>query len=153
MRQRVKLNVDTTQQEESVRLVEEVESRRQRVLGTERVTELCEPTWYVRHAPEVLAREDFGRVLRFLDYSEYGGAPLLGVTAPLLDLRAVFNLPGPAPRRRRVVVVQGGGLAGSSLRADLLVSLRDCLTWCKACSRSSNLRFASTQDCDSSTRS
>jgi len=32
-----------------------------------------------REAPEVLAREDFGRVLRFLDYSEYGGAPLLGV--------------------------------------------------------------------------
>ena len=32
-----------------------------------------------REAPEVLVREDFGRVLRFLDYSEYGGAPLLGV--------------------------------------------------------------------------
>ena len=32
-----------------------------------------------REAPDVLAREDFGRVLRFLDYSEYGGAPLLGV--------------------------------------------------------------------------
>jgi glycerol-3-phosphate acyltransferase PlsX len=32
-----------------------------------------------REAPEVLTREDFGRVLRFLDYSEYGGAPLLGV--------------------------------------------------------------------------
>jgi glycerol-3-phosphate acyltransferase PlsX len=32
-----------------------------------------------REAPEVLIREDFGRVLRFLDYSEYGGAPLLGV--------------------------------------------------------------------------
>jgi len=32
-----------------------------------------------REAPEVLTRPDFGRVLRFLDYSEYGGAPLLGV--------------------------------------------------------------------------
>jgi len=32
-----------------------------------------------REAPDVLARDDFGRVLRFLDYSEYGGAPLLGV--------------------------------------------------------------------------
>jgi glycerol-3-phosphate acyltransferase PlsX len=32
-----------------------------------------------REAPEVLTREDFGRVLRFLDYAEYGGAPLLGV--------------------------------------------------------------------------
>ncbi len=32
-----------------------------------------------REAPDVLAREDFGRVLRFLDYSEYGGAALLGV--------------------------------------------------------------------------
>jgi len=32
-----------------------------------------------KEAPEVMAREDFGRVLRFLDYSEYGGAPLLGV--------------------------------------------------------------------------
>jgi glycerol-3-phosphate acyltransferase PlsX len=32
-----------------------------------------------REAPSVLAREDFGRVLRILDYTEYGGAPLLGV--------------------------------------------------------------------------
>ncbi len=32
-----------------------------------------------RESPAVLQREDFGRVLRFLDYSEYGGAPLLGV--------------------------------------------------------------------------
>lgn len=32
-----------------------------------------------REAPAVLAREDFGRVLRILDYTEYGGAPLLGV--------------------------------------------------------------------------
>jgi glycerol-3-phosphate acyltransferase PlsX len=32
-----------------------------------------------REAPDVLTRDDFGRVLRFLDYSEYGGAPLLGV--------------------------------------------------------------------------
>ncbi len=32
-----------------------------------------------REAPTVLAREDFGRVLRILDYTEYGGAPLLGV--------------------------------------------------------------------------
>ncbi|HEX5385426.1 MAG TPA: phosphate acyltransferase PlsX [Gemmatimonadales bacterium] len=32
-----------------------------------------------REAPEVLTREDFGRVLTFLDYTEYGGAPLLGV--------------------------------------------------------------------------
>ncbi|HTC25146.1 MAG TPA: phosphate acyltransferase PlsX, partial [Gemmatimonadales bacterium] len=28
-----------------------------------------------REAPDVLTREDFGRVLRFLDYAEYGGAP------------------------------------------------------------------------------
>ncbi|HET8624965.1 MAG TPA: phosphate acyltransferase PlsX [Gemmatimonadales bacterium] len=32
-----------------------------------------------REAPAVLGREDFGRVLRILDYTEYGGAPLLGV--------------------------------------------------------------------------
>ncbi len=32
-----------------------------------------------REAPTVLTREDFGRVLRILDYTEYGGAPLLGV--------------------------------------------------------------------------
>jgi phosphate acyltransferase len=32
-----------------------------------------------REAPTVLARDDFGRVLRILDYTEYGGAPLLGV--------------------------------------------------------------------------
>ena len=32
-----------------------------------------------REAPTVLGREDFGRVLRILDYTEYGGAPLLGV--------------------------------------------------------------------------
>jgi len=32
-----------------------------------------------REAPAVLEREDFARVLRFLDYTEYGGAPLLGV--------------------------------------------------------------------------
>jgi glycerol-3-phosphate acyltransferase PlsX len=32
-----------------------------------------------REAPVVLGREDFGRVLRILDYTEYGGAPLLGV--------------------------------------------------------------------------
>ena len=32
-----------------------------------------------REAPSVLGRDDFGRVLRILDYTEYGGAPLLGV--------------------------------------------------------------------------
>jgi glycerol-3-phosphate acyltransferase PlsX len=32
-----------------------------------------------REAPTVLGRDDFGRVLRILDYTEYGGAPLLGV--------------------------------------------------------------------------
>ncbi len=32
-----------------------------------------------REAPEVLKRQDFGRVLTFLDWTEYGGAPLLGV--------------------------------------------------------------------------
>jgi glycerol-3-phosphate acyltransferase PlsX len=32
-----------------------------------------------RESPEVLKRQDFGRVLTFLDYTEYGGAPLLGV--------------------------------------------------------------------------
>ncbi|HEU4648059.1 MAG TPA: phosphate acyltransferase PlsX [Gemmatimonadales bacterium] len=32
-----------------------------------------------RESPEVLKREDFGRVLKFLDWTEYGGAPLLGV--------------------------------------------------------------------------
>lgn len=32
-----------------------------------------------RDAPDVLAREDVREVFRFLDYSEYGGAPLLGV--------------------------------------------------------------------------
>jgi phosphate acyltransferase len=32
-----------------------------------------------REAPTVLGREDFGHVLRILDYTEYGGAPLLGV--------------------------------------------------------------------------
>lgn len=32
-----------------------------------------------RKAPEVLERDDVREVFRFLDYSEYGGAPLLGV--------------------------------------------------------------------------
>jgi glycerol-3-phosphate acyltransferase PlsX len=32
-----------------------------------------------REAPAVLTRDDFGKVLRILDYTEYGGAPLLGV--------------------------------------------------------------------------
>jgi glycerol-3-phosphate acyltransferase PlsX len=32
-----------------------------------------------REAAEVLKREDFARVLKFLDWTEYGGAPLLGV--------------------------------------------------------------------------
>jgi glycerol-3-phosphate acyltransferase PlsX len=32
-----------------------------------------------RESPEVLKREDFARVLKFLDWTEYGGAPLLGV--------------------------------------------------------------------------
>jgi glycerol-3-phosphate acyltransferase PlsX len=32
-----------------------------------------------RKAPEVLEREDIQEVFRFLDYSEYGGAPLLGI--------------------------------------------------------------------------
>jgi glycerol-3-phosphate acyltransferase PlsX len=32
-----------------------------------------------RESPEVLKREDFGRVLKFLDWTEYGGGPLLGV--------------------------------------------------------------------------
>ncbi|MGK5021855.1 chemotaxis protein CheA [Janthinobacterium lividum] len=31
---------------------------------------------------------------------------------PLLDLRTIFSVPGPAPAKRRIVVVQGGGSAG-----------------------------------------
>ncbi len=32
-----------------------------------------------RDAPEVMERQDIRKIFRFLDYSEYGGAPLLGV--------------------------------------------------------------------------